>query len=488
MEYGTGAIMAVPGHDERDFEFARAVRAADRARWSTARPATLVDVGAVRGGAGLASPEAKARRSSSGSGERGRGRPAVNYRLRDWGFSRQRYWGCPIPIVYCERLRDRPRAGERASGPAAPPRGLPPEGQAAARAGRGLVNVPCPKCGKPAQRETETMDTFLDSAWYFLRYCDPHNDRAPFERELVDYWSPVDLYIGGDRPRDDAPDLLALLRQGAERHGHARLPRAVPRPSTTAGCTVGDEDVEVAGQRRSRPTTTSSSTAPIPCASTSSSSGPPTRTWSGPRKVSRRWRASCAGCGGSSTTSPDAPRAADGDAGALTRKAHATIAKVTDDVGRRFAFNTAISAVMELVNELARDPHGAERALRSRDGRVAAPAVRAACDRRAVAAAGPRTALGGAVAGRRRVAARARDLRARRAGERQGAGPGRGARRRVGGRARRRRARVASACRRFIDGAEVRQTIVVPQKLVNIVLGSSGTNCTHTRREAVTHA
>src|SRR5437899_1617924 len=125
------------------------------------------------------------------------GRAAVSYGLRDWGFSRQRYWGCPIPIVYCDECGIVP-VPEDELPVLLPevedyrPKGIPP-----LASNQEWLHVPCPRCGGDAVREADTMDTFVDSSWYFMRYCDPHNDQAPFDRGIVDFWMPVDQYIGG---------------------------------------------------------------------------------------------------------------------------------------------------------------------------------------------------------------------------------------------------------------------------------------------------
>ena len=208
MEYGTGAIMAVPAHDQRDFEFCTKYKLAipiviqpddaapltpETLKESSGDYGTLVNSGpytGMRSGDALAKMTADAEAGGFGRGE-------TTYRLRDWGISRQRYWGTPIPIIYCEKDgmvpvpdADLPvRLPDKVS--------ITGEGQSPLAGSPEFVNVKCPKCGGPARRETDTMDTFVDSSWYFLRYLDPHNDKQPFDPELAKYWFPVDQYIGG---------------------------------------------------------------------------------------------------------------------------------------------------------------------------------------------------------------------------------------------------------------------------------------------------
>ena len=204
-DYGTGAIMAVPAHDQRDYDFAQAFDLPVR---QVIRPAegeaelpyvshseddVLVNSGEFDG---LPAPEG-GRRIVEKLAQEGRGRFAVNYRLRDWGFSRQRYWGCPIPVVYCETDGIVPVPDDELPVVLPDIEDYKPKGQPPLAQAEDWVRTTCPRCGGEARRETETMDTFVDSAWYFLRYCDPHNDSAPFDRAPVDYWNPVDLYIGG---------------------------------------------------------------------------------------------------------------------------------------------------------------------------------------------------------------------------------------------------------------------------------------------------
>jgi leucyl-tRNA synthetase len=206
-DYGTGAIMAVPAHDQRDLDFALAhglpVRvvvdtgAPDPAHTGVAAPGdgTLVRSGPIDG-----LPKAQAIAAITQILEdKGLGRAAVSYRLRDWLVSRQRFWGTPIPIVHCPSCGEVPVPDEDLPVVLPDLRGqdLAPRGTSPLAAAPGWVNVPCPKCGGPAKRDTDTMDTFVDSAWYFLRYCSPGYEGGPFDPADVRRWAPVDLYVGG---------------------------------------------------------------------------------------------------------------------------------------------------------------------------------------------------------------------------------------------------------------------------------------------------
>ncbi len=203
MEYGTGAIMAVPGHDDRDFAFAKAYdlpvkrvvadpEGGDELPFTGDGPL----VNSHPDFDGLYKAEA-VERIVDWLDREGKGNKSVNYRLRDWLLSRQRYWGCPIPIIHCDTCGMVP----------VPDTDLPvvlpditdykPKGKSPLAAAEDWVNVPCPSCGAPARRETDTMDTFVDSSWYFLRYTDSHNDAAAWDPAVLDHWMPVDQYIGG---------------------------------------------------------------------------------------------------------------------------------------------------------------------------------------------------------------------------------------------------------------------------------------------------
>jgi leucyl-tRNA synthetase len=210
MEYGTGAIMAVPAHDERDFEFCKKFGLPIRvvvqpagtqplieeemtAAFDQHQQGTLVNSGPYNG----LSPEEAMEKMAADADSGGFGKKETIFRLRDWGISRQRYWGTPIPVIYCEKCGMVPVPDQDLPVvlPANPK--LTGEGQSPLATDPDFVNVKCPKCGGRARRETDTMDTFVDSSWYFYRYCDPCNDKAPYDSAKVGYWFPIDQYIGG---------------------------------------------------------------------------------------------------------------------------------------------------------------------------------------------------------------------------------------------------------------------------------------------------
>ncbi|MGC6483558.1 MAG: leucine--tRNA ligase [Synechococcus sp.] len=205
-DYGTGAVMGVPAHDSRDFQFARCyelpvkvvvesedteTQRSDGEAWT--QPGRLIHSGPFDG---MASEEAKEAITAKGHDE-GWAQPKVQYRLRDWLISRQRYWGCPIPIIHCEHCGAVPVPKKDL------PVRLPKDVDLSGRGGSPLaqleswVSVPCPCCGKPARRETDTMDTFMCSSWYFLRFADPSNTQTPFTPEAIAHWLPVKQYVGG---------------------------------------------------------------------------------------------------------------------------------------------------------------------------------------------------------------------------------------------------------------------------------------------------
>ena len=208
MGYGTGAIMAVPAHDERDFEFCKkyginirpVIRPVDG---ETPHVATMKEASGEYGivensGPFSGMPSEEARRLMAEHAEKeGFGKAAITFRIKDWGVSRQRYWGTPIPMIHCPKCGVVPVPDDQL--PVVLPRQIQITGK-----GRSpldevpeFVNVNCPKCGEPARRETDTMDTFVDSSWYFYRYCDAQNSNAPFDKAKIDYWFPIDQYIGG---------------------------------------------------------------------------------------------------------------------------------------------------------------------------------------------------------------------------------------------------------------------------------------------------
>jgi leucyl-tRNA synthetase len=390
-EYGTGAVMGVPGHDARDFAFARAYGlpitvvvqrpeaplSAETMTEAHAGEGVLVASGEYDG---LPWEEAN-RRMTADAERRGFGQPAVQYRLKDWGISRQRYWGTPIPVLYCPndgivpvpydqlpvRLPDVKTFTGRGDSPLA---GVPE-----------FVNATCPRCGGPARRETDTMDTFVDSSWYFLRFADPHNEELPFAPAKAAYWMPVDFYSGGVEHailhllysrfftrvlRDvgllsfDEP-FERLLTQGMVLKDGAVM-------SKSKGNVVDPDDMlQKYGADALRLYVMFVA--------------PPEKEveWSDAglegsfRFLVRVWRLVdhwCETVGGREIATVrdgwnDAERA-------LRRKTHDTIRRVTVDIEERMHLNTAVSSLMELVNELYAFSEGT--ALGTPGGRGAGPA------------------------------------------------------------------------------------------------------------------
>jgi leucyl-tRNA synthetase len=370
MEYGTGAIMAVPAHDERDHEFAQAfelpVREVIRPRGEGGENAgTLPYTGdgeMVNSGRfdGRHNREAFDEIVDWLEGE-GRGRRAVNFRLRDWLLSRQRYWGCPIPIVHCERCGLVPVPEDELPVELPDVEDYAPKGRSPLAAATDWVETTCPSCGGVARRETDTMDTFVDSAWYFLRYCDAGNDEAAWDRAIVDGWMPVDQYIGGvehailhlmyarffTKALADL-GLLGFEEPFARLFTQGMITRDGAKMSKSRGNAISPHEyVERYGADTAR------------CYILYI--GPPDHDadWSDEgvggihRFLSRLWRIADEVAERAAGTA-DAGEAPPGEATPLLRKAHWAIEKVTSDMRDRFAFNTAIAAVIELVNDAYR--------------------------------------------------------------------------------------------------------------------------------------
>ncbi len=375
MEYGTGAVMGVPAHDQRDYDFAvacdlpiRAVVApadgeapvGEQAFTAHTDDERLINSGRFSGMDAVAGQEAIVAWLQA----EGVGHASVNFRLRDWGLSRQRYWGCPIPVVYCDTdgLVPVPDADLPVILPEI--EDYQPRGRSPLAAAEDWVNTTCPKCGGPARRETDTMDTFVDSSWYFLRYCDARNDQAPWDRRVLASWMPVDQYIGGvehailhlmyarffvkalaDMELVDVQEpFQALFTQGM-----ILGPDGNKMSSSKGNVVAPSYIVERFGADAAR------------CYVLFM--GPPDQdaAWSDSglegvhRFLSRLWRlGDTLGEAGPGPVQP--PTEPAGDALILVRKANWAIEKVTGDMHGRFQFNTAIAAVMELVNEIYRHP------------------------------------------------------------------------------------------------------------------------------------
>lgn len=367
-EYGTGAVMGVPAHDQRDFEFAQKYYLpvkvvvqppqglGEPLGKAYEEPGVLVNSGPFTG---LPSQKAQARIAAYLQKEKVGG-PEVTYRLRDWLVSRQRYWGAPIPIIYCPRCGPVPVPEEDL--PVLLPRAVAfkPTGESPLRSCLDFLKTTCPACGAPAERESDTMDTFVCSSWYFLRYTSPQAREVPFVREKVDYWMNVDQYIGGVEHA-----ILHLL--------YARFFTKVLYDQGLIGCTEPFQNLLTQGMVLKEGGKMSKSRGNIVSPEETVErygadtarlfilfAAPPERDleWSDQgvegcyRFLQRVWR----------LTKENAPRlqkasfsgVASPEDRALWRELHTAIKRVTNDIKVRFNFNTALSAIMELVNAFSR--------------------------------------------------------------------------------------------------------------------------------------
>jgi leucyl-tRNA synthetase len=365
MEYGTGAIMAVPAHDERDHAFAETFglpirRVIENPEGDDTLP-FMGDGPMVNSGQfdGMYNREAY-QAIVEWLDREGRGHASVSFKLRDWLVSRQRYWGCPIPVVYCEECGIVPVAEKDLPVELPDVEDYQPKGRSPLATAERWVNTKCPRCDRPARRETDTMDTFVDSSWYFLRYCDALNDHAPWDREILRYWMPVDQYIGGI---EHAILHLMYARFFVKALADMEL-LDVQEPFAalfTQGMILGPDGLKMSKSH-------GNVISPMPIVERYGADaarcytlfiGPPDQdaAWSdtsmeGVHKfLARLWRlGDQLGEPAAGAASPVDPA---GDALTLVRKANWAIDKVTRDMSR-FGFNTAISAVMELVNEIYR--------------------------------------------------------------------------------------------------------------------------------------
>ena len=369
MEYGAGAVMAVPAHDQRDYEFAQAyglpirqvihpagdAPAADLAQQAFTDRGVLRDSGRFDGLTSEQAFDAIAGFLES----QGKGRKTINFRLRDWGVSRQRYWGCPIPIINCPDCGAVPVPADQL--PVELPRDVVLEGAGSPlKQDRGFIETTCPACGGPAERETDTFDTFFESSWYYARYtCRDYTGGMLDER--VNHWLPVDQYVGGiehavlhllyarffhklmrdlDLVEGDEP-FRNLLTQGMVNKDGSKM-------SKSKGNTV---DPQALMDRYGADTVRlfMMFAAPPEQSLEWSDSG----VEGGSRFLNRLWKTVYAHV--SAGPAPALPPAGMSDAHkAFRRKLHETVAKVSDDVGRRYTFNTAIAANMELLNDIGR--------------------------------------------------------------------------------------------------------------------------------------
>jgi leucyl-tRNA synthetase len=368
MDYGTGAIMAVPAHDERDYAFAKAFDLPIRRVIEDPAGGELPYTG--DGPLVNSRPEFDGMENREAASaivawldREGKGHASINYRLRDWLVSRQRYWGTPIPIVYCASCGIVPVPAEDL------PVKLPdiddyaPKGRSPLAAAEDWVRTSCPACGGEARRETDTMDTFVDSSWYFLRYCDASNERAAWDASALSEWMPVDQYIGGVEHA-----ILHLMYARFFCKALADLGHLDFQEPFQALFTQGMVTKDGAKMSKSRGNVVSPASIVERLGADTARCyilfvGPPDQDadWSDEgvegvhRFLGRLWRlaAETADRASPGPVEPVGAGQAQGEDLLLLRKTHWAIEKVTGDL-RRFAFNTAIAAVMELLNEASR--------------------------------------------------------------------------------------------------------------------------------------
>lgn len=361
MEYGTGAVMAVPAHDERDFEFAKKYRLPidvviddpkhslnpDNMKEAYIEEGVMVNSGEFDGFSSTQAVE----KISDYMEKKGIGRRKMHYKLRDWLISRQRYWGAPIPIVYCDKCGVQPVKENDL--PVLLPEKIKfkPHGESPLKDAKGFVTTKCPGCNKSARREIDTMDTFVDSSWYFLRYLSPKDKKRPFNKELVDKWLPVDQYIGGVEHAILHLMYSRFIVKVLYDMGHVGFKEPFGR-LFTQGMIVKD------GAKMSK--SKGNVVSPDKLINKYGADtvrfytlfiGPPEKdaewndrgvegAW---RFLNRVWRLVDHVSGNSDAGDTDV---------SLRRKRHSTIKKVTGDMEGAFHFNTALSAIMELVNEI----------------------------------------------------------------------------------------------------------------------------------------
>lgn len=414
MDYGTGAVMAVPAHDQRDFEFARKYHlplrvviqpegerlVAEKLDMAYTGPGQLVNSGPFDG----VDNESAKEKIAVYLDQQGKGRKTINYRLRDWGVSRQRYWGTPIPIIYCQDCGAVP----------VPEKDLPVrlptdveltgEGGSPLARHQAFMQVACPRCGREARRESDTFDTFVESSWYFARYACPDYVDGPLDRDLANYWLPVDQYIGGIEHavmhllyarfytkvlRDlgmldvDEP-FTNLLTQGmvcketqrCGEHGWLYPEEVNDGCCQFCGQTVLRGRTEKMSKSKKNvidPNQLIEQFGADTARLFSLFAAPPEKDleWNEQgvegcaRFLGRVWRA--VGDNLQCLTSDDTSDDLSVEAVALRRKTHQTIKKVTEDIDGRFHFNTAIAAVMELVNAIYAFPAGKDQPSVMRD-------------------------------------------------------------------------------------------------------------------------